>query len=793
MPRLLGRALALVCMLVLVPAAAASAASTATLSMSSTAVGCQPKGLWAIPANKPGGGGGLTTGPYAYKVTATVASSEAAPCYAAPVTPANGSDAALLQFNQTPGDAASITYNVYRSTAGGPFELVFTFPGTATAAQTSGVANCTAGARFCTFFDPGLPQQPSKTAPAGPAAQSTAASHPDVNIVQAITPGADVSANPDTLKTDVLHFAPGFLANPTAAAACALADPNGPSLLGDASKQADANEDTCSQASLVGTIQVAGRVLTQNGAANTLTEGDIYIGAPKAGEAGRLLVALRPPCSTGSPVAPGSAPCTALLGSPQARTAKQFLAAAASFVRRSDGSYGLDIATYNVSDGTDQPLSNSLDILAPDGQGGFTVAGHAPIQIRTIVQHLFGIADQNTASTSDDQPFTVMPTSCGDEPFSADKTFYTEDGTVTASTTLASTDCALLGFSPAITATVGGAGKTAKGQNPDLDVTITQPAGDAATKSASTTIPNSVGPNLAALGTLCTDAQADSDSCPAGSQVGTASAASRLLPGTLAGNVYVVGQSGGQLPKLAVLLKGAINLRIDGQLSLGSDGATTTTFAALPDVPLSTFTLHIRGLVTNNKDLCDGAGNVTGHFVGYNGKTADVSAPLTVVGAPACPVVTPAKVTLKKPKLKVTLAKVKTGRPTLKITATRANGASRMRNLYVVLPKGLSMGKGKGRIQRLLVVKAGSKRLKLGSLRVGSRSVLVRRGIVGAKTVTITFKRGLVHVKKASIRKKGKHQRLTFRFRTIVGGGKGAKPYGLTKVFKPILKVRPKS
>ena len=199
--------------------------------------------------------------------------------------------------------------------------------------------------------------------------------------------------NPHALKTNLLHFPPGLIANARATrdgggdvSVCAIADPTGPSLLGDPAVfgSDDPNEDTCPRESLVGTVQTVSRTRTSAGTAiTTLTEGDIYNGETTGGEPGRLLIVLRPLCSAGSPVAPGSPTCTAVLGSATAEIEKSFLTARASIVPRGGGNYGIDVDTFDIKTGADEPLSPTVDVLAPVG-GVLVRAAKAPIQVQRL-------------------------------------------------------------------------------------------------------------------------------------------------------------------------------------------------------------------------------------------------------------------------------------------------------------------------------------------------------------------------------------------------------------------------
>ena len=112
---------------------------------------------------------------------------------------------------------------------------------------------------------------------------SRAGAHSDLRFVETVDYGGanpnsspfDLTDDPFTfdpvnnganeaLRTDMFRFPAGLIANPLAAPPCALtsANPGDDSLLGDADAHGtqDADEDTCSQASFLGTVETVTRV-----------------------------------------------------------------------------------------------------------------------------------------------------------------------------------------------------------------------------------------------------------------------------------------------------------------------------------------------------------------------------------------------------------------------------------------------------------------------------------------------------------------------------------------------------
>lgn len=750
-----------------------------------TVAGCQPKGLWAIPATV---GGGLADGTYFYAVTAVTSGGESVSCGPFPVTVAGAQDAAILMWNNTLG---ATSYNVYRGPSPGALGL--------RGSVAAGACTTPASNPRCPFVDAG--GAAPGTGPAFAATTSAANSHPDFKIVETINYDADPEelppndSNPPALKTDLIHFPPGLLSNPLATrdgsgnlVRCTLANPGGPSLLGDPAPvplgSDDPNEDTCPRAALVGTVQVL--AFTRTGAppgtpTPTLIQGDIYNGVPLGLEAGRLFVVLRPPCSAGhpAPLDPGGAACTSILGSPFAQVEKSFLGAKANVVLRGDGTYGIDVDTFDVKSGADAPLSRTSRVLAGP-PGSLVVAAETPTQVRMLTQDLFGSADQGTEGTSDDRPFVTLPTSCSAKTLSADATFWVDATVFSGSALFTPTACDAVPFAPKVVGTIGGAGNSGEGRHPEIDVTITQATGESATRKAAVTLPPLFGVSLDALANTCTEANLQANACAAGATVGSATATSELLPVPLSGPVILVGQPGA-LPKLSVLLvAGATTVRLDGQVSI-VNGGLVNTFDPVPELPLSSFRLTLKGgqggLLQNSADLCKGTGSLHGEFTGYNGANVAVDAPLTPVGVPAC-----AAAAAKKPKAKLTLKGLGSGEPVLSMNVRRGStaDASDLTRVKLLLPKGLRADTGE---KSSLKVNA-SKRLKGGSLTLRKRSLVVKKLPGGdSPRVKAKFPKGTLKASR-SLAKKGKGTRLTFRLRVKVAGG---------KTFKVKVKVKAKS
>jgi hypothetical protein len=271
--------------------------------------------------------------------------------------------------------------------------------------------------------------------------------------------------------------------------------------------------------------------------------------------------------------------------------------------------------------------------LRPDG--GLTVrttplprlVGGVPVSIRSL-------------ELSFDRPgFILNASSCA--PKTVRAVLDGADGaTATVEAPYQATDCAGLPFSPRIEATVGKRGATAAGKAPPLRVTVSVPAGQAATAVADVGLPRAIGVDLRRLSKACALAAYSAGACPASSRIGTATATSPLLPTALTSPVTFAITQPNSLPGLALNLTGAVTLPLFGEVALpGKDAVLHNSFGGIPDVPLERFDLAFTGGKTMplvlKKNVCRGArAKILGTFTGHTGKVANVSAPLKVDGCP---------------------------------------------------------------------------------------------------------------------------------------------------------------
>jgi hypothetical protein len=174
-------------------------------------------------------------------------------------------------------------------------------------------------------------------------------------------------------------------------------------------------------------------------------------------------------------------------------------------------------------------------------------------------------------------------------------------------------------------------GSTKRGGHPALTSVLTMKPGEANIARASVTLPASEFIDNAHIGNPCTRPVFAEEKCPKVSVLGRAKVWTPLLDKPLEGNVYFRSNGGErELPDLVVALRGQIDVNlvgfIDSQHHKGSEVARLrTTFATVPDAPVSKFVLELKGgkegLLVNSANLCKVPNKAIVKLTGQNGKT----------------------------------------------------------------------------------------------------------------------------------------------------------------------------
>ena len=231
-------------------------------------------------------------------------------------------------------------------------------------------------------------------------------------------------------------------------------------------------------------------------------------------------------------------------------------------------------------------------------------------------------------------------------------------------------DCEALPFEPQFSASTQG--KTSKANGASLHVKLTAPhegpqsttpgnasgtgtgtSGSTSDLSAQTEeanisrvkveLPVQLPSRLTTLQKACTSAQFDSNpaGCPTASIVAYAKAVTPILPVPLEGPAYFVSHGNEAFPQLILVLQGyGITIDLVGDTFISKAGITSSTFAHVPDAPVSSFELTLPqgkySALTANANLCTVKGGLKmpTEFVAQNGAVIHQSTPISVSGCP---------------------------------------------------------------------------------------------------------------------------------------------------------------
>ncbi len=251
-----------------------------------------------------------------------------------------------------------------------------------------------------------------------------------------------------------------------------------------------------------------------------------------------------------------------------------------------------------------------------------TIAGlPVPIQVQSLTLNIDGTAPSASGGAST-TAFTRLPTSCAPATTTLSIDTYAGSANGSGSSTFTPTGCDKLAFTPALSAS---STRNANDLGASFATAVTQPSGQAAASSMQLTIPAlTLAPDLINAATSFGDV------------VGTATAVTPVLPGTLSGPVKLTGSVAS--PKLQITLPlPGLTTTLTGSVDIL---ANSVQFTGLPDVPLSSLTVTINGGsdALYATTCAAPTGSVDGVFTGQNGVTVKPSATFTVAGCSPPPV-----------------------------------------------------------------------------------------------------------------------------------------------------------
>ena len=164
--------------------------------------------------------------------------------------------------------------------------------------------------------------------------------------------------------------------------------------------------------------------------------------------------------------------------------------------------------------------------------------------------------------------------------------------------------CRGLRFKPQLHLRLWGA--TRRAQHPRFRAVLETRRQDANLARVSVGLPHALFLDQASLAKICTRVQFAADACPRKSVYGHVEAVSPLLDEPLKGPVYLR-SSTHALPDLVAHLKGQVDIDLVGRID-SFRGGIRTTFDAIPDVPVTRFTMTLpggkHGLLVASTNLC---------------------------------------------------------------------------------------------------------------------------------------------------------------------------------------------
>jgi hypothetical protein len=341
-----------------------------------------------------------------------------------------------------------------------------------------------------------------------------------------------------------------------------------------------ADEGTCSSTSQIGTATVSAGA----GPEPLAFSGPVFLTGPYAGAPYGLSI---PVAATAGPFNLGSGPCDCVLTR----------------------------AAINIDPYTARVIATST---LP------TIVKGVPLRLR----------DVSVAVTRPD--FLFNPTNCG--ALATESALTSTFGAIESPSSAFQVDsCNTLAFKPTFKLSSGA--HTSKAGGAGLQVNLTQGAHQANIRSVLVQLPPQLSTRLGTLQNACPDATfaAGPSNCPKGSKVGSATVVTPVLPGKLTGVAYLVAR-GTEFPDLDLVLEGSgVRVILVGNTRI-SKGITTSTFASIPDAPVSSFVLDLPigpdSVLSANASLCSRALLMPTTITAQNGAQIKQSTRVSVAGCP---------------------------------------------------------------------------------------------------------------------------------------------------------------
>jgi hypothetical protein len=284
-------------------------------------------------------------------------------------------------------------------------------------------------------------------------------------------------------------------------------------------------------------------------------------------------------------------------------------------------------AKISVNPNTARVIVSS--VLPVIGQGVGMPSSGIPVRLRSLTVDI-------------DRPnYILNPTNCAELKTESTVT-STLGATVLISSPFQAEGCSGLGFKPAFSASTGA--KHSKTQGASLVTTITMPGGNANMKSVFVQLPKQLPSRLTTLQKACLAKvfEANPLNCrkeSPGSEVGSATANTPVLPNVMKGPAFLVSHSGEEFPSLELVLEAdGVQVIVEGKTKI-KNGITTTNFAATPDVPVTSITVNLPTgphsaltTVNLNTNLCTAKLTMPTTLTGQNGKVVKQNTTISPTG-----------------------------------------------------------------------------------------------------------------------------------------------------------------
>jgi hypothetical protein len=244
---------------------------------------------------------------------------------------------------------------------------------------------------------------------------------------------------------------------------------------------------------------------------------------------------------------------------------------------------------------------------------------------------------QTVNVTVNKSQFMFNPTNCEAKQITA-TLVSAQNASVHVASPFAVGGCKNLPFDPGFKVATRAPGSKKRGTS--FDVKVSSAPGEANVHSVSVSLPKQLPSRLTTIQQACPEATfaANPATCPVGSLIGVATATTPVLTSKVIGPAYLVSHGGAAFPDLELILQAqGIRVNLIGSINIKGQ-ITSSTFASIPDVPISSFDLRLpegpHSALTANGNLCAKPLLMPTTLVGQNGRRLVRSTKISVAGCP---------------------------------------------------------------------------------------------------------------------------------------------------------------